>query len=498
MSENRNIIRVEGTDRVFHRYKILAVLLIPLSMALMQVSSINVALPTIEVGLDATSTDLQWVLSGYALMFGIMLIPAGRLGDVMGRGSWFVIGLVIFTLASLACGLAPTADTLNIARFVQGIGAGLFNPQTMGMIQQYFSGQGRAKAFALFGMVVAVSVAIGPVVAGTVIELLGPELGWRGTFVINAPIGAVGVALALSWFPFGRERARRRDRRGAGRGAHRERLDLDPVGSILIALTVLMIMVPFLSPSGGRTFLLVVLAGLLLRLWMRWERAYARRGHRPMVDLRLFRFPSFTHGTAVAGTFFLGSTSIFVVVAVYLQSGLGVDAFHAGLIGLPNAAVSAVTSLAAGRYALTHGHRLVVGAVCSIIAGVLASIGVLLLVQSHGISFWWLMATLCLCGAGQGAMGSVNQTLSLQDVPVADGGTAGGIKSTAERIGTAIGNAMVTAVFFGLAATRSWEAGFYGGFGVIAGVLTLCLAIAVFDLRSARSGDRAARAQSRG
>ena len=209
VSDDPNLIRVEGTDRVFRRGRILIVLLIPIAMALVAVSSINVALPSISSGLGATDTDLQWVLSGYALTFGISLVPAGRAGDVLGRGAFFVIGLLLFSVASLACSLAPTPEFLNVARFAQGIGAGLYNPQTMGMIQQYWRGMERARAFALFGMVVAVSVAVGPVLAGFIIQAFGPEIGWRASFLINFPLGLIGCVLALRWFPFGKERQRR-------------------------------------------------------------------------------------------------------------------------------------------------------------------------------------------------------------------------------------------------------------------------------------------------
>src|SRR5699024_6137176 len=121
--------------------------------------------------------------------FGVALIPAGRAGDVLGRGSLFVVGAAIFTLASLACELAPNPLVLNLARIVQGLGAGVLAPQVTGMIQQYFHGGGRARAFALFGVVIAGSVAVGPILAGAVIELVGPETGWRWAFFTYLPVG---------------------------------------------------------------------------------------------------------------------------------------------------------------------------------------------------------------------------------------------------------------------------------------------------------------------
>ena len=485
------IIRVEGTDRVFHRNRVLAVLLIPLAMSLMAVSSINVALPTIELGLGATSSDLQWVLAGYALTFGVALIPAGRVGDVLGRGSVFIAGVIVFTLASLACGLAASPAQLNIARFVQGVGAGLFGPPTIGMIQQYFTGLARAKAFALFGVAVSASVAVAPVLAGAIIQLIGPENGWRATFFLNVPIGLLGVGLALAWFPFSQERAaraRRRLRRDTPPDAPLRRVDLDPVGGLLAAAGVLALMWPVLTREGGVSWLFVPAGSVVLALWVWWERRYKAAGRQPMVDLALFDHRSFTFGTAVSAAMFLGFTSVFAVLAIHLQSGLGASALATGLVGLPNAVVSAWASWWAGRHALTRGRRLVVLGLLAMIAAMLLSALVVLLVATRGWSFWWLALTLSLAGWGVGVIGSSNQTLTMEDIPGHAGGTAGGVKQTAERIGTAVGTAVVTAVFFAVAATHGSDRGFVLAYLVIATFLTVALLLALLDQRRARMG----------
>lgn len=152
---------VPGSTRVYDKRQLLTVLLVPLMMALVQVSSVNNALPALSEALHSSDGGLQWVLSGYALAIGIVLVPAGRLGDILGRSSLFVVGLTIFTFASLACGISTNVLMLNLFRIVQGIGAGILSPQTTGLILQYFEGHARAKAFALFGLVVSLSVAIG-------------------------------------------------------------------------------------------------------------------------------------------------------------------------------------------------------------------------------------------------------------------------------------------------------------------------------------------------
>lgn len=493
VTADRNLIHVEGVDRTFHRYKVLFVILVPIAMALMSISSINVALPTIEADLGATASDLQWVLAGYALTFGITLIPAGRAGDLLGRGLLFMVGLAVFTFGSLACGLADTPLALNTARFAQGIGAGLYNPQAMGMIQQYFSGRGRAKAFALFGMVVSVSVAIGPLMAGTMIQWLGPHDGWRASFLIMVPLGLVGLAVGLRWLPFSTERrlwgftSRRRGGTVEEDAAARaSRLDLDPVGTTMLASAVLMIMFPFTARGAGPIWLLAPAGLLLVFAWIRWEQRYKARGNAPMVDLDLFAFRSFTYGSGVSATAFLGMTSIFVVAALFLQQGLGVSAFATGLITLPNALVSVGTAYWSGQRVLDYGRTIVIGALATMVAACLATIGVAWLVVAHDASFWWLAVPWTVAGLGQGALGSANQTLTVEDVPPAAGGTAGGVMSTGQRMGTAIGNAMITSVFFGAVAAADHFAGLLAAYLVISAVLGLAMVIAIGDLRAAR------------
>ncbi|MFC3332251.1 MFS transporter [Paenalcaligenes hominis] len=148
------------------RWRLLTVIIGAIFMTLISVSVVNVALPAVQTGLQATHSDLQWVLSGYALTFGVVLVSAGRAGDLIGRGGLFMLGVSIFTLSSIAAGFAPDAQSLNIARFIQGVGSGLVNPQGIGMIQQYFKGPERGRAFGVFGTTVGVSVAIGPVLGG--------------------------------------------------------------------------------------------------------------------------------------------------------------------------------------------------------------------------------------------------------------------------------------------------------------------------------------------
>lgn len=364
----------------------------------------------------------------------------------------------------------------------------------MGMIQQTFSGRGRAKAFALLGMVVSVSVAVGPLLAGSMIGWLGPQSGWRASFLVNVPIGLAGLVLAMFWLPFGRERRRwrrtRQIRAARARGEHvdlqRTHLDLDPVGSVLMAAAVLAVMYPFTAHGSPWLWVLVPLGLGALVGWQFWEKRYKARGHEPMVDLDLFSYRSFSYGTAVTGIFFVGSTSIFVIAALFVQQGLGASALTAGLITLPNAVVSALAAMWSGRHTMDHGRTIVVLAIGTIVLACLGAIGVAWSVVGHGAGMWWLAVPWAVAGIGQGALGAANQTMTLEDVPTTVGGTAGGVMSTAQRMGTAIGNAMITSVFFGVTTARGYLPAFRDAYLMIAGVLVLAMAMAVQDRRAAR------------
>lgn len=477
-----SVVRVPGTARVIARGRILFVVLLSLSMSLMAVSAVNVALPTIQVGLGASPSDLQWVLAGYGLAFGIGLIPAGRAGDVLGRSSLFMVGLVVFVGGSLACGLAATPLGLNLARLLQGIGAGVFSPQVTGVIQQYFSGAARARAFGLFGLVISASVAVGPVLAGAIIQVVGPASGWRWAFWSNLPLGLLALALATRWLPFDTERQRRIDG-----GRPTGRIDLDPVGSLLVALLVLAVMLPFVAHENPWWWAVLALAPVFAAAWIRWERGYAARGRQPMVDLTLFGFRSFRNGIAVSATLFLAAPATVVVIMLFLQSGLGASALEAGLVALPNALVSAWASVWAGRRAMEQGRRIILVALWAQLIGVALGVVVAFGIATRGWSLWWLAATFALNGFGMGAATTANQTLTMHDVPARHGGSAGGLKQTLERIGTALGNAAVTGVFFGLRPGAGWVGAFAGAYGTIAAILLGALGLAVLDERQHRS-----------
>jgi len=512
MNESR-YFSVPGSDRRYDRNKLLAVLLIPLAMSLLQVSSVDNLLPAMQAGLDASSSDVQWVLSGYALAVGIVLVPSGRLGDVFGRSGMFVIGLVIFVLGSFACGLMNDAAPLNAMRIIQGIGAGVFSPQVTGLIQQYFDGRARARAFGFMGLVISVSVATGPILSGLFVAWLGDDSGWRWSFLINAPIGLIGLFFAFTLLPFGKERrtigpdadANEREyvaqESAAGRPAPRKygsKLDLDPVGMILLCLAVLGIMLPFMASASWRWFMLI--GGVVIGVtWVCWEVSYKRRGHIPMVDLDLFKLNTFSSSVGITALQFLGTTSVFVILAMFLQNGMGASALVVGLVGLPSAVASAFAAVWSGKHALEKGWQLQVLAMSLATVAALIAIAVAWYI-SEGGAVWWLSLPLILLGCGLGCMGAANQTTAMLDVPASHGGTAGGVYQTTQRIATAIGNALVTAVFFAVssgartgtsAGNTQWFHAFGLGMTVIAVVAGCSLVATIVALAKHRRAETA-------
>ena len=476
------------TSRPDHE-RLLPTLLIPAFITLLAVSSVNVILPAVSHSLSSGTAGLQLVVSGYALVFGVALVPAGRAGDVRGR--LFVIGMLLFGVGSLASGLAPDVVTLNLARVVMGVGSGLLNPQVTGMIQQYYSGEARGRAFGLFGAVIGVSVALGPVLSGGFIGWLGDDWGWRASFLINVPLTLAGIWAARRYLPAsawyrgsGTEQADRAEAIGAAR---RGGVDLDPVGMGLLAVGTLLIMIPFMEASAGTWIWGLEAAGIgVIGAWVAWEKRYRARGGAPMVDLSLLAIPSFAYGSLAIAVYFLGYTSVWIIVAQYVQAGLGSTALASGLIGVPAALTGSIAAAVAGRRVIRVGRVMVLGGMVLGMAGLLGSIGIMHMHARAGWSPWWLTLTLLVLGVGQGLVVSPNQALSLADVPLEYAGAAGGILQTGERIGASIGIAVITGLTFRVSHSSGWEVAAQAGLLAVVATIAVSAGVAVIDLRLAR------------
>jgi EmrB/QacA subfamily drug resistance transporter len=450
------------------RWRALAICLVGGFMVLLDVSIVNVALPSIKAGLNASSSDLQWVLSGYALTFGLLLVPAGRLGDVQGRRSIFVAGVGLFTLASAACGAAQSSTWLVIARLIQGLAGGMVTPQISATIQQLFSGKERGKAFGLFGSVVGLSTAIGPLAGGLLIQAFGQGEGWRWVFFVNLPIGLVAMPIAWRLLPSAGDSSRR---------SH----DYDPVGIILLGIGVVVLLLPFVQDQtwkGDLKWLLVPAALLVLALFVLWEVRYSRRDKEPVVELALFRLRSYSFGVSMVSLYFAAFTPLFFVLTLYLQTGLKYSALLAGVATVPFAIGGGISAAIGGRIVNRVGRPLVALGLGMVGIGML---GVLLAVHevpTNGTG-WYTAAPLLFAGIGSGLVISPNQTLTVSEVPVERAGTAGGLLQTGQRIGSALGIAAVGSVFFAhLTSSRgdyasSFEAGIYVSVAFVAAALVV-------------------------
>src|SRR3954453_5877052 len=220
------------------RWGALAVTLMVGFMSLLDVTIVNVAGPSMQQGLDASSAAIQWIVSGYALTFGLTLVAGGRLGDVVGRRRMFILGLVGFTVTSAAAGLAPNEHLLVVARLLQGAAAGFLTPQNSGLIQQLFSGEERGRAFGWFGTTVGLSSATGPVLGGLILAAFCESQGWRYVFFVNVPIGVVAMVLAARWLP------------RADRVTGSVRSQIDGVGALLLGGAVLSVLLPIVEAMG--------------------------------------------------------------------------------------------------------------------------------------------------------------------------------------------------------------------------------------------------------
>jgi EmrB/QacA subfamily drug resistance transporter len=460
-------------------------------MTLLDVSIVNVALPSIRSGLHASVSDLQWVLSGYALMFGLFLVPAGRLGDARGRRTVFLTGLSLFTLASALAGLSPGPGWLTCARLMQGAAGGLVNPQVAGFIQQLFRGAERGRAFGLLGATIGLSTAVGPLLGGAIIGLAGPAEGWRWVFYVNVPIGLTLLPVARRLLP-----APHTQRAGSG-GTGPAGRDLDPVGVLLLGTGVLLVLLPLIQARdwhGNAKWLLLAAALVVLAAFIGWERRYLRSGRHPVVDLGLFRVRSYALGVAIGLVYFAGFTAIFFIFTLYVQSGLGYSALLAGLAVTPFALGMAVGSALGGRAVIRLGRPMVTAGLAVVTLGLVAADVAVRLDPGHSVALA-TMLPLLVAGLGSGFVISPNQALSLHEVPVHGGGSAAGVLQTGQRIGSAVGIAAVGSAFFTRLATSpgDWAGSFRIGLLVALVFVILALSVALIDLVAGR---RAANARA--
>jgi MFS family permease len=391
----------------------------------------------------------------------------------------FLIALAAFVATSALAGAATDPTTLVIARLAQGVAAGMLTPQNSGLIQDLFRGAERGRAFGMFGAVVGISTAVGPVLGGIILAVFGDPNGWRWVFYVNVPIGVVAFALALRLVPKSEPRA------------VRLRSEIDFVGMLLLAIAVLGVLLPLVeSEQGGleRLWWLFPIAVVFGVGFVRWEHRRARNGRSPLLDTRLFTTtPGYASGAAVGALYFCGFAGIWLVFALFFQQGLGYTPLQSGLSVTPFALGSAVAAAVAGRLVPRWGRRLTVTGLSLVAFGLLTVALVVELVPPSAAGLA-VAAPLLIGGVGGGMVISPNTTLTLECVPTTMAGVAGGALQTGQRIGTAIGTAVLASVFQSVVVASG------GHYPVALSVAMCCaaaltcvaLVVAIFELRARR------------
>jgi EmrB/QacA subfamily drug resistance transporter len=417
---------------------VLWTVLIAMFMAVLDVAVVNVALPTLHTELHASGAGLQLSVSGYTITYAVLIVTGARLGDLLGHGRMFRAGLALFTLSSLACGLAPNIGALIVFRGLQGVGAAAMVPQVLSIIQRTFAGPARLRATSLYTAVIAGGAAVGQVVGGLLVsaDLFGST--WRPAFLVNVPVGVAAFAISGRVLP--------KDKGEKGRG-------LDPLGVAVLTPAVLGFVVPLVLghdehwPLWG--WLLLAASALAVAAFVAVERRVARRGGTPIIPGRTLRLPGFALSTALLFVVMAVMTGVFFALTLHLQGALGFTALDAGLAGAPAAAAIFLVSMRWRKLPPgTYPWLVVIGFVI-VAASSFALAGVLHGGTTGGLARWVLQA---VNGLGLGLAYGPLLGVMLSRIPVADAADASGVISTTAQISQVVGIATFGTLFLNLLA----------------------------------------------
>ena len=445
-----------GSAGYRYRWMVLAVVLVADVMDLLDATIANLAGPSIRSDLGGSASTLQWVLAAYTLSFAIGLITSARLGDLVGRRRMFIIGMVGFTAASLACGLAPSAGLLIAARVAQGLFGATMIPQGLAMVKQSFPPEQLNKAFIPFGPVMGLAAVLGPIIAGVLIDADLFGSGWRMCFLINLPVGIVASYLAFRYLP------------EVPKSDRVQRLDL--LGTLLITAASAALIFPLVQGHEAGwpawTFALMGLSVVLFGLFA-WNE---RRSDQPLIEPSLFRNRAFVAGLLVLTTFFLAMSGFMLVYNLFVQLGMGFKPLAAGLALTPFAFGIALGSALSGAWLGPKLGRLVLHLGLSIL--VVGMIALALTVEHSGVdvSAWAMAPGTLIAGVGCGLIFPPLFDLILADLDDNEVGSGAGLLNAVQQFGGAAGVAVIGTIFFELLPDR----GYTDSFGVVIGVTIAC------------------------
>jgi EmrB/QacA subfamily drug resistance transporter len=444
-------------------------------MDMIDVTIVNVALPTIRHDLHASATQLEWVVSGYMLAFAAVLIIAGNLGDLLGRKRVFLFGVAAFGLASLGAGLAGSGAELITARFVQGAAAAAMAPQVLATFRVIFTGSERGKAFGIYGAMLGFASAVGLVLGGVLTDANLFGWSWRAVFFVNIPVSACALIAGLRLVPETRDPAARRP---------------DVPGAILLASSLVAIVYPLLEGRqlGWPAWVWLMLAAGVTGLVGLGVVEARRRGQRssPLLRAGLFRVPAFAAGLGVQLAFSAGLQGFFLSFALWLQAGELFSPLKAGLTLVAFSVGSFIGAPAAVPLAQRHGRSVLAAGGVLMVAGIA---GVALAARHVGVhgSPWPITPGLVVAGAGLALLVIPLVNVVLAAVPVEVAGGASGLFSTAQQLGGALGVALLGTVFFGYLSGHSFQAALVHVAPYAMGAFALCAVLSMLLPRTAVS-----------
>ena len=415
-------------------------------MQLLDVSIVNVAIPSIQANLNASFASVELVVAGYQLTFAVTLITASRLGDIYGRKKFFLIGMFGFTVASIICGAAPNATVLVVSRLVQGFFSGLMFPQVLSIIQITYPPQQRSKVFGIYGATIGLATITGPLVGGLLIKANLAHLDWRLIFYVNAPVGIVAFAGGFRNLT-------------ESRGNATAKLDL--VGSGLITVGLGFLIYPLVEGRelGWPLWLKVMLlASIFVLVLFFYSQSRAERSARlPLINMSLLRSGNFVLGLVLFLVFFLGVAPFFFALSIFLQEGNGFTPLVSGLTSSPFALGAAVTSALTSRIKGQHSKTMLM------VGSALLSLSMVLLILLLGnfsgqVSGYSLIPAMAAAGVGFGLFVGPASSLLMARVQSRDAGSASGTISTVQQVGGALGVTLISFIFFSLLTYNSGSA----------------------------------------
>ena len=403
---------------------------------------VNVAIPTIAAELHASAAQIEAVIAIYLIAYATLVVTGGRLGDIYGARNVFMAGVAGFAVTSLWCALAQSGPELIAARLAQGATAALMVPQVLATIHLLFADSSRARAFGIYGIVLGLAGAAGFVLGGILVTLDLAGLGWRAVFFVNVPFGAVIIAAAWKIMPSFQRRAGTR---------------LDIPGAIVLFLGLLCLIGPLLFGHdlhwSPMVWLVMAAGAVIIAAFLRLERAVARRGGMPLIDLSLLTDKAFMRGLIAVFFFFFANLSFYLVMTIYMQKGLQIPPLQAGLVFLPLALTFVIASRHSGMRAKHRGTLVLIEGCAVQIAGLAALVMAIEWIDTP--SAMVLALVLTIFGYGQGLVMAPLSSAVLSTVKPVSAGAASGIYGTTAQIANAAGVAAIGAVFFAIESNQS-------------------------------------------